>query len=73
MKVCKFFLVSIFVFFLVIAILFGAFLTLSGVVMFVEELKLINETLAISFVLSLLGLFITIVSCFIFKSFLLKD
>ena len=73
MKISKFFLVSVFVFFLVIAILLGAFLTLSGIVMFVEELKLINESLAISFAMSLIGLFITIAASFIFKTFILKD
>ena len=73
MKVCKFLLVSVFIFFLVIAILFGAFLTLSGIVLFFEELKLINETLALSFVLSLFGLVITMISVFIFKKFILED
>lgn len=73
MKVCKFFLASVFTIFLVIAILFGVFLTLGGIDMFFEELKLINETLATGFAMSLLGLFITIVSVFIFKKFMLED
>ena len=73
MKVCKFFLEIIFIFFLVIAILFGAFLTVSGIVLFFEELQLINETLALGFALSLFGLVITIISVFIFKKFILKD
>lgn len=73
MKVCKFFLVSVFVIFLVIAILFGVFLTLGGIEMFFDELKRINETLATSMAFSLLGLAITIASGFIFKSFLLDD
>lgn len=73
MKVCKFLLVSVFVIFLVIAILFGVFLTLGGMEMFFDELKLINETLATSMAISLLGLAITIASCFIFKTFLLDD
>lgn len=73
MKISKFFLVSIFVIFLVIAILFGVFLTLVGIETFFEELKLINENLAIGFAMSLFGLFITIVSVFVFKSFILED
>lgn len=73
MKVCKFSLVNVFIFFVVIVILFGVFLTLSGIVMFFEELKLINETLALSFAMSLVGLIITIISVFIFKKFILKD
>lgn len=73
MKVCKFFLVTFFTIFLVIAILFGVFLTLGGLEMFFDELKLINETLATGLAFSLLGLAITIASCFIFKTFLLDD
>lgn len=73
MKACKFFLASIFTIFLVIAILFGVFLTLGGIEMFFDELILINENLATSLVMSLLGLFVTIVSVFIFKTFLLED
>lgn len=73
MKISKFFLVSVFVIVLVIAILFGAFLTLGGIEMFFEELKLINENLAISLAMSLIGLFITIVASFIFKTFILKN
>lgn len=73
MKVCKFLLVGVFVIFLVIAILFGVFLTLGGIEMFFDELILINENLATSLVISLLGLFVTIASCFIFKTFLLDD
>lgn len=73
MKVCKFFLVSIFIICLVITILFGVFLTLVGIETFFEELKLINENLAIGFAISLLGLFITIVASFIFKTFILED
>ena len=73
MKVSKFFLASIFTIFLVISILVGVFLTLVGIEMFFEELKLINENLAISSAMSLIGLFITIVSGFIFKSFILED
>jgi hypothetical protein len=59
--------------FLVIAILFGAFLTICGLEVFVEELRQINENLAVSFSMSLFGLIITIVACFIFKKFLLED
>lgn len=73
MKVCKFFLVSVFVIFLVIAILFGVFLTLGGIEMFFAELKLINENLAIGLALTLVGLCITILSGFIFKTFILED
>lgn len=73
MKISKFFLVSVFVIFLVIAILFGVFLILGGIDMFFEELKLINETLATGFAMSLLGTFITVISCYIFKTFILKD
>lgn len=73
MKISKFFLVSVFVIVLVIAILFGAFLTLGGIEMFFEELKLINENLAISLAMSLIGLFITIVASFIFKTFISKN
>jgi hypothetical protein len=73
MKISKFFLVVPFVIFLVIAILFGAFLTLGGIDMFFEELKLINENLATGFAMSLIGLFITIAASFIFKTFILKD
>jgi hypothetical protein len=73
MKISKFFLASFFAIFLVIAILFGAFLTLGGIEMFFDELKLINENLATGFAMSLLGTFIVIVACFIFKKFLLED
>lgn len=73
MKICKFFLVSIFTICLVITILFGVFLTLVGIETFFEELKLINENLAIGFAMSLFGLFITIVASFIFKKFILED
>lgn len=73
MKISKFFLVSVFVFFLVIAILFGVFLTLGGIETFFDELILINENLAVGLGMSLLGLFITMVSVFIFKTFLLED
>lgn len=73
MKISKFFLVSVFVIFLVIAILFGVFLALGGIDMFFEELKLINENLATGFAMSLLGTFITVISCYIFKTFILKD
>lgn len=73
MKVCNFFLVSVFVIFLVIAILFGAFLALGGIDMFFEELKLINENLATGFAMSLLGTFIVVVASYIFKTFILKD
>lgn len=72
MKISKFFLASVFVVFLVIAILFGVVLTLSGINVFFEELKLINETLATGLALSLMGSFITIVAVFIFKTFLLE-
>lgn len=73
MKVCKFFLISVFIFLLVITILFGAFLTICGIEVFVKELQLINENLAISFVMSLFGLIITIIASFIFKKFILED
>ena len=73
MKICKFFLVSIFTICLVITILLGVFLTLVGIETFFEELKLINENLAIGFAMSLFGLFITIVASFIFKKFILED
>lgn len=73
MKISKFFLVSVFAIFLVIAILFGVFLTLCGIDMFFEELNLINENLATGIAMSLLGLAITIASGFIFKSFILDD
>lgn len=73
MKISKFFLVSVFVIILVIAILFGAFLTLGGIEMFFAELQLINENLATGFAISLIGLFITIVASFIFKTFILKN
>ena len=73
MKICKFFLVSIFTICLVITILFGVFLPLVGIETFFEELKLINENLAIGFAMSLFGLFITIVASFIFKKFILED
>lgn len=73
MKISKFFLVIVFTIFLVIAILIGAVFALCGIKMICEELKLINENLAIGFAMSLLGLFITIVSSFIFKSFILED
>lgn len=73
MKVYKFFLVSVFVIFLVIAILFGVFMTLGGLEMFFDELKLINENLATSLAISLLGLFVTIASCFIFKTLILDE
>jgi hypothetical protein len=58
--------------FLVIAILFGTFLTICGLEVYVEELKQINENLAVSFSMSLFGLIITIVAGFIFKKFILK-
>ena len=73
MKISKFFLVSVFVIILVILILFGVFLTLDGIEMFFNELQLINENLATGLAMSLLGLFITIVASFIFKTFLLED
>lgn len=73
MKVCKFFLVSIFIIVLVITILFGVLLTLAGMEMFFDELKLINETLATSIAISLLGLAITVASGFIFKTLILED
>lgn len=73
MKVCKFFLVSIFVIFLVIAILFGVFMTLGGLEIFFDELKLVNETLATGLAFSLLGLAITIASSFIFKTLILDE
>jgi hypothetical protein len=53
--------------------LFGAFLTLGGIDMFFEELKLINENLVIGFAMSLIGLFIIIAASFIFKTFILED
>lgn len=73
MKISKFFLASVFAIFLVIAILFGVFLALGGIEMFFDELKLINENLATGFSMSLLGTFIVVVACFIFKKFLLED
>ena len=73
MKISKFFLASVFAIFLVIAILFGALLTLGGIDMFFEELNLINENLATGFAMSLLGAFIVIVAIFIFKTFILED
>ena len=73
MKISKFFLVSVFAIFLVIAILFGVFLTLGGIEMFFDELIRINENLVVGFAMSLLGVFITIVSVFIFKTSILED
>jgi hypothetical protein len=73
MKISKFFLANFFTIFLVIAILFGAFLALGGIDLFFEELKLINENLATGFAMSLLGTFIVVVASFIFKKFLLED
>ena len=73
MKISKFFLVSVFVIFLVIVILFGVFMILDGIEMFFDELILINKNLATGFAMSLLGLFITIVAGFIFKTFILED
>jgi hypothetical protein len=73
MKVFKFIALSIFTIFSGISILVGVYLTLGGIEMFFEELNLINENLATGLAMSLLGLFIAIVSGFIFKSFILDD